>query len=100
MHKIIVVNHSLFFSDLALRAELPDGGIIPEYDHVVFDEAHHLEDIASKSFGIDFGSKRLHWLLEKVHNLRGIDIGREKLDSLALTLAQRLLIRDAKWNCS
>ena len=64
--KIIVVNHALFFSDLALRAYDPNGGIIPDYDNVVFDEAHHLEDIVSKCFGIEMDSNRIHWLLERI----------------------------------
>ena len=36
--KIIVVNHALFFSDLALRMTDPSSGILPAYDHVVFDD--------------------------------------------------------------
>ena len=39
-----VVNHALFFSDLALRAE--GASILPDYDVVVFDEAHTMEAVA------------------------------------------------------
>ncbi len=42
---IVVVNHALFFSDLAVG-----GGIIPPYDYVVLDEAHQIEDWASAAF--------------------------------------------------
>jgi ATP-dependent DNA helicase DinG len=42
---IVVVNHALFFSDLALG-----GGIIPPYDYVVLDEAHQIEDWATAAF--------------------------------------------------
>jgi len=55
---IIVVNHHLFFADLSVR----DKGfneIIPEYQAVVFDEAHQLEDIAGIYFGIQFGNLQL-----------------------------------------
>src|SRR5258707_1208912 len=40
---IIIVNHHLFFADLALKKEEYAGGILPEYQAVVFDEAHELE---------------------------------------------------------
>ncbi len=81
--KIIVVNHALFFSDLALRLADPNSGIIPIYDHIVFDEAHHLEDVATKTFGIDFSSRRLVQLAERIKHIRGLDIDRARLDTLA-----------------
>ena len=80
--RIIVVNHALFFSDLALRLAEPNSGIIPEYDNVVFDEAHHLEDVATKTFGIEFGSRRLHYLMERIRHVRGLDIDRDRLKTL------------------
>ena len=48
---IIIVNHHLFFADLAIReqVEMP---IIPEYDAVIFDEAHEIEDVAGQYFGV------------------------------------------------
>ncbi len=51
--RILVVNHHLFFADLALRAG-PRGDFasaIPAYDAVVFDEAHQLENVATEFFG-------------------------------------------------
>jgi ATP-dependent DNA helicase DinG len=51
--EIVVVNHHLFFADLALRGG-PSGSrasAIPAYDAVIFDEAHQLEDIATDFFG-------------------------------------------------
>ena len=47
---VVVVNHHLFFADVALR----DGGaadLLPEADTVIFDEAHHLPDLARLFFG-------------------------------------------------
>ena len=62
---IIVVNHHLFFADLALRAGR--GGdyasAIPKYDAVVFDEAHQLEDIATDFFGVRVSSARVESLV-------------------------------------
>src|SRR5438045_1431673 len=50
---ILVVNHALFFSDLALRA----AGVnyLPKYDAVILDEAHTVEDVAGNHFGIQIG---------------------------------------------
>jgi Rad3-related DNA helicase/REP element-mobilizing transposase RayT len=47
---ILVVNHALFFSDLALRS----AGVqyLPKYDAVIFDEAHTIEDVAGQHFGL------------------------------------------------
>src|SRR5438552_5780793 len=49
---IIIVNHHLFFADLALKDDEFAGGILPEYHAVVFDEAHELEDVAGQYFGV------------------------------------------------
>jgi ATP-dependent DNA helicase DinG len=49
---IIIVNHHLFFADLSLRDENYEGGILPEYHAVVFDEAHEIEDVAGQYFGV------------------------------------------------
>ena len=79
---LIVVNHALFFSDLALRLSDPQSGILPEYDHVVFDEAHHLEDVATKTFGVEFGSRRLVNLMERIKHVRGFDIDKTRLQTV------------------
>ena len=47
---LLVVNHALFFSDLALRRV--GGGVLPEYHAVIFDEAHTLEDVAADHLGL------------------------------------------------
>ena len=43
---IVIVNHHLFFADLALRGG-EYGQVIPDYSAVIFDEAHQIEDVAS-----------------------------------------------------
>jgi len=48
---IIVVNHHLLFADLMVR-EGSYGEVIPEYDHLILDEAHQLEDVATQYFGL------------------------------------------------
>ncbi|MEO8368896.1 MAG: helicase C-terminal domain-containing protein [Candidatus Solibacter sp.] len=49
---IIIVNHHLFFADLSLKGENHDGGILPDYHAVVFDEAHEIEDVVGQYFGV------------------------------------------------
>ena len=60
--RIIVVNHHLFFADLALRGPHA-GAALPDYDAVIFDEAHQLEDIATDFFGIRVSSTRIASIL-------------------------------------
>jgi ATP-dependent DNA helicase DinG len=56
--RILVVNHHLFFADLALRGPHA-GAALPDYDAVIFDEAHQLEDVATDFFGVRVSSARL-----------------------------------------
>ncbi len=59
---LVVVNHHLFFADLALRGPHP-GRVLPDYDAVIFDEAHQLEDIATEFFGLRVSSSRIERLV-------------------------------------
>lgn len=58
---LLICNHALFFSDLALR--LIDRGFLPKYDHVILDEAHSIEDVASDHFGASISEARVEFLL-------------------------------------
>ena len=60
--QVVIVNHHLFFADLALRGNHP-AGAIPDYDAVIFDEAHLIEDVATEFFGVSVSTTRLHVLL-------------------------------------
>ena len=62
---IIVVNHHLFFADLAMK-EGDFGAILPEYAAVVFDEAHELEDVAGQYFGLSISSNQIEDLRRDV----------------------------------
>jgi len=62
---IIIVNHHLFFADLAIKLQAedaPDAGILPDAAAVVFDEAHELEDVAGNYFGISVSNLRVEEL--------------------------------------
>jgi len=48
--QLVVVNHHLFFADLALR-DTGYASVLPDYDTVIFDEAHQIEDTATLFFG-------------------------------------------------
>lgn len=80
---IIVVNHHLFFADLALR-KTTYAEILPEYDAVIFDEAHHLEDVASAYFGMQISNYRVSELIGDIK--RWMDKEALKDKSLEATL--------------
>lgn len=59
---VVVVNHHLFFADLALRSSSAgDAGaaVLPDYDAVIFDEAHAVEEVATEHFGSQLSSFRV-----------------------------------------
>ncbi|HEX4749559.1 MAG TPA: ATP-dependent DNA helicase [Bryobacteraceae bacterium] len=60
---IIIVNHHLFFADLALREE-PMAAILPDYSAVIFDEAHEIEDVAGQYFGITVSNLQVQELIK------------------------------------
>jgi len=66
---IIIVNHHLFFADLAIKQQseyAPDAGILPEVGAVIFDEAHELEDVAGSYFGVSVSNARVEELCRDV----------------------------------
>ncbi len=66
---IIIVNHHLFFADLAIKLQAegaPDAGILPDAAAVIFDEAHELEDVAGNYFGISVSNLRVEDLARDV----------------------------------
>jgi ATP-dependent DNA helicase DinG len=71
---IIIVNHHLFFADLAIKLQAegaPDAGVLPDAAAVIFDEAHELEDVAGNYFGISMSNLRLEQLARDVeHSLQ------------------------------
>ncbi len=66
--QILVVNHALLFSDLALRRE--GVSILPDYNVVVFDEAHTIEAVAADHLGLGVTSGQVEYLLNKLYNDR------------------------------
>ena len=65
---ILIVNHALFFSDLALRRA--GASLLPDYRVVIFDEAHTLEDVASEHLGVRVTRGMVDYLLNKLYSPR------------------------------
>ena len=65
---VMVVNHALFFADLSLRR---DGvTLLPDYDIVVFDEAHTVEQVAADHLGLSISNGQVEYLMGKLYNDR------------------------------
>ncbi len=82
---IIIVNHHLFFADLAVKGE-EHGAILPDYAAVIFDEAHELEDVAGQYFGLSISSHQVEDLRRDV-----LSVARRK-EFLSRDLEEMLLI--------
>lgn len=66
--EILIVNHALFFSDLALRAQ--GVSLLPDYDAVVLDECHTVEAVAGDHLGLRITNGQIDYLLNKLYNDR------------------------------
>lgn len=78
---LFITNHALFFADLNLRAQ--DAGILPDYDHVILDEAHAVEETASEHFGVSLAEGRVMHLLTSLAHPR---TGKGYLPHLSLSV--------------
>ncbi len=88
---LIVVNHHLFFADLALK-DTGFGELIPDTDVIIFDEAHQIPDIASEYFGEHFSSRQVFELCKDIQaeyqaQLRDMP----QLNKAAMTLEKNIL---------
>ena len=66
--RILVVNHHLFFSNLALAKE--QKGMLPEWDSLIFDEAHSIEGVATEHLGASVTNTGVRYLLDLLFNLK------------------------------
>lgn len=64
---ILVVNHHLLFSDLAVQAIGADLAVLPKYHHIVFDEAHNIEDVATDYFGAGITRTGIARIIRRLH---------------------------------
>ncbi len=81
---IVVVNHHLFFADLALRNSAY-GSVLPDYSAVILDEAHLIEDVASEYFGAQVSNYQLDDLIRDLGRvtIEDTDAAREISNSSA-----------------
>jgi ATP-dependent DNA helicase DinG len=59
---LIIVNHSLVFSDM-----VSEGAVLGEYSRIVFDEAHNLERVAMRYLGVTLAYSRVRRILNRLH---------------------------------
>lgn len=88
---LLVVNHHLLFSDVAVRRELgweADAAVLPGYDSVIVDEAHHLEDVATDHLGAVLSSRGVTQLFGRIYRRQG-PRGRGVVAALRRILAER-----------
>ncbi|HUG41539.1 MAG TPA: helicase C-terminal domain-containing protein [Longimicrobiales bacterium] len=89
---VLVVNHHLLFSDLAVRRTQGNWtapAVLPPYRRVVLDEAHNLEDAATSHLGVSVSKRGLFRLLGRVDRrgkgvLRGVEERLKLLDQAEL----------------
>src|SRR4051794_37469591 len=90
---IIIVNHHLFFADLAIKRAAegaPDAGILPDAGAVIFDEAHELEDVAGSYFGVSGSNLRFAELARDIEfQLRQKQLLSASISSAVVTLRDR-----------
>ena len=65
---VLVVNHALYMSDLALRAQ--GYSLLPDHDVIIFDEAHTLANVAANHLGLRVASGAIANLLNALFNER------------------------------
>ena len=78
---LLIVNHHLLFADLAVRGDTGrynEAAILPAYSHVILDEAHNVEDVATDYFGSQIAKLGLLRLLGRFYSLREREKVREK----------------------
>src|ERR1051326_1191941 len=86
---IIIVNHHLFFADLAVK-DADFEGIIPDYAAVVLDEAHEIEDIAGQYFGASISTYQVQELARDVSAIaQRKNFGSQELDRIVQTFVDR-----------
>ncbi len=86
--RLLVVNHHLFFSDLALR-RFGFGEVLPRYESVIFDEAHHIENVATRYFGIGLSHYQIKDLVQDIERQAEECIG-DKEQEKAVTISRSL----------
>ena len=67
---VLVLNHTLFFMNLGGVDEEVEGGVLFKNDFVIFDEAHQVENVASRHIGLSVSSGQMRYALQRLWNPR------------------------------
>jgi ATP-dependent DNA helicase DinG len=78
---LVIVNHHLFFSDLVLR-QAGHAEALPRYEAVIFDEAHHLEEVAGQHFGFSFSTYQMNDLAHDLEKTAGAELHGKKRSTI------------------
>lgn len=92
---VLVVNHALFFSDLAIRRE--GSSILPDYDTVILDEAHTIEAVAGDHLGLSITNSQFDYLFNKLYNDRtqkGLLMHHNLVDCQQHVMRLRFIVED------
>jgi len=70
---ILVTNHALLFTHFAMKRINPQNEypILPKFQRIVLDEAHHIEEVASNHLGDDVSSTEFVKILKNLYNRKG-----------------------------
>ena len=89
---IILVNHALFFADLILKSDPAtdsDVRVLPDYDSVIFDEAHHIPAVASDALTRTITLAGLYGILRKVNANPSASHGVVRQSGIVQTLGEQ-----------
>ena len=67
---LIITNHHLLFTDLEIKMK-GGKGVLPNYSYLILDEAHHIEAVVTKQFGIELSNSRVERFLNSLYNVKG-----------------------------
>ena len=87
--RVLIVNHHLLFSDLAVR-KTGYGEVLPRYETVIFDEAHHVENVATTFFGFTFSKYQIIDLTSDVERSATLELAGKRQQTV-LKAAIRLV---------
>lgn len=94
---IIISNHYMLIADLDKRRQnnyKPNSGLLPDYDVVIVDEAHHLEDVASEMLGLHFdidGIRRTTNRIKRAFNKGAMKNHREDQKKEIIALCDKII---------
>jgi ATP-dependent DNA helicase DinG len=93
--QLVIVNHHLYFADLALRTQWPEAQVLPPHEVVIFDEAHQIEDVATEFFGLHVSTQRMFALARDLARAAEVSAARAqsasgRLSGVAAALADAL----------